>query len=171
MLRTKGFLTLAVAPVIYAQINAPAPPGSVRPDGGYQVGNGVSPPSPIFRPVCEIPDLARRLRAQGEVTLSLVVKADGSVRDAQIVQSAGYGMDESAVDCVRKWRFKPGAKDGSAVDVAFRFAYNFGLTPQPRIWGAGPLTFALDAGTTMPVLKSGTMPSGEREAGNETVLL
>ena len=119
---------------------------------------------------CEIPDLARRLRAQGEVTLSLVVKADGSVRDVQIVQSAGYGMDERAVECIRKWRFKPGAKDGSPVDVAFRFAYNFGLTPQPRVWGAGPLTFALDAGATPPALKSGGMPSGEREAGDETVL-
>ena len=109
MFRAKGLLTLAVAPVIYAQVNAPVPPGSMRPDGAYQVGNGVSPPSPMYRTSCEIPDLARRLRAQGEVTLSLVVKADGSVRDVQIVQSAGYGMDERAVECIRKWRFKPGA--------------------------------------------------------------
>jgi TonB family protein len=99
-----------------------------------------------------------------------VVQADGSVRDAQIVQSAGYGVDESAVECIRKWRFKPGAKDGSPVDVAFRFAYGFGLKPQPRVWGAGPLTFALDGGTTSPILRSGTMPSGEREAGDEAVL-
>jgi len=170
MLRAIGLLILAVAPVTYAQLNPPVPPGSMRPDGAYQVGNGVSAPSLMYRTSCEIPELARKIRAQGEVTLSLVVKADGSVRDVEIVQSAGYGMDERAVECIRKWRFKPGAKDGSPIDVAFRFAYNFGLTPQPRVWGAGPLTFALDNGATPPVLKSGTMPTGEREPGDEVVL-
>lgn len=170
MFRAIAFLTLAGAPGMYAQIDAPVPPGSMRPDGAYQAGNGVSPPSLMYRSSCEIPELARKIRAQGEVTLSLVVKADGTVRDVQIVQSAGYGMDERAAECIRKWRFKPGAKDGSPVDVAFRFAYNFGLTPQPRIWGAGPLMFALDTGVTPPVLKSGTMPTGEREPGDEVVL-
>lgn len=167
---TPSLPILALAPLIYAQPDVPAPPGSMRPDGAYQVGNGISPPSAMYRTSCEIPDLARRLRAQGEVGLSLVVKADGSVRDVQIVQPAGYGMDERVTECIRKWRFKPSAKDGSPVDVAFRFAYNFGLTPQPRVWGAGPLTFALDTGATPPVLKSGTMPTGEREPGNETAL-
>lgn len=66
--------------------------------------------------------------------------------DVEVVKPAGYGMDQRATECIRKWRFKPGAKDGSPVDVAFRFAYSFGLQPQPRIWGA------------------------EREPGNETVL-
>lgn len=45
----------------------PVAPGSVRPDGAYQVGNGGSPPSVMFRTTCEIPDLARKVRAQGEV--------------------------------------------------------------------------------------------------------
>ena len=103
MLRAIGLLILAVAPVTYAQLNPPVPPGSMRPDGAYQVGNGVSAPSLMYRTSCEIPELARKIRAQGEVTLSLVVKADGSVRDVEIVQSAGYGMDERAVECIRKW--------------------------------------------------------------------
>jgi TonB family protein len=99
-----------------------------------------------------------------------VVKSDGSVRDVEVVKPAGYGMDQRATECVRKWRFKPGAKDGSPVDVAFRFAYSFGLQPQPRIWGAGPLIFALDSGVTPPMLKTGTMPTTEREPGDEIVL-
>lgn len=170
MFRAIGLLILAVAPATHAQLNPPVLPGTMRPDGAYQVGNGVSPPSPMYRTSCEIPELARKIRAQGEVTLSLVVKADGSVRDVEIVQSAGYGMDERAAECIRKWRFKPGAKDRSPVDVAFRFAFNFGLAPQPRVWGAGPLTFTLDTGVTPPVLKSGSMPTGEREPGDEAVL-
>jgi len=167
---TKGLRLFALTPLIFAQTSQPVAPDSVRPDGAYQVGNGVSPPSVMFKTTCEIPDLARKVRAQGEVTLSLVVKSDGSVRDVEVVKPAGYGMDQRATECVRKWRFKPGAKDGSPVDVAFRFAYSFGLQPQPRIWGAGPLTFALDSGVTPPMLKTGTMPTTERERGDESVL-
>jgi TonB family protein len=115
--------------------------------------------------------LARKLRAQGDLALLLVVKADGSVRNVQIVKSAGYEMDEGAAQCIGKWRFKPGTKDGSPVDVAFPFGYDFRLAPEPRMWGAGPLMFTLDSGTTSPVLKSGAMPSGQRLAGDEIVLL
>jgi TonB family protein len=167
---TKGLPFLAFAPLIFAQTSPPIAPGSLRPDGAYQAGNGVSPPSVMFRTTCEIPDLARKVRAQGEVTLSLVVKSDGSVRDLEVVRPVGYGIDERATECIRKWRFKPGAKDGSPVDVAFRFAYSFGLQPQPRMWGAGPLTFAPENGVTPPTLKSATMPNTEREPGDETVL-
>src|SRR5216684_2246721 len=126
---TRGLPIFALAGLLYAQPNAPPAPGAMRPDGAYQVGNGVSQPSVMFRTSCEIPDLARKLRAQGDVTLSLVVRANGSVRDIQIAKPAGYGMDERAAECIRKWRFKPGAKDGLPVDVAFQFGCSFGLTP------------------------------------------
>lgn len=167
---TRGILIFALAPLAYAQLNAPVAPGVMRPDGAYQPGNGVSRPSVMFSASCDMPDLARKLRAQGEVTFSLVVKADGTVRDAQIVKSAGYGMDERAVECIRTSRFKPGTKDGLPVDVAFQFEYSFGLMPEPRMWGAGPLAFSLEHGTTPPVLKSGAIPTADREPGDEFVL-
>jgi hypothetical protein len=50
-------------------------------------------------------------------------------------------------------------------------AYNFGLAPEPKMWGAGPLTFELESGTTTPVLKSGAVPTGQCQAGDEIVLL
>lgn len=103
--------------------------------------------------------------------LLLIVKADGSVRDVQITKPAGYGMDERATECIRRWRFKPGAKDGSPVDVAFQFGYDFRLAPEPRLWGAGPIEFDLESGATPPVLKSGGMPTGQHPAGDEIVLL
>jgi hypothetical protein len=46
---TKGLPLFAFAPLIFAQTSPPVAPGSVRPDGAYQVGNGVSPPSVMFR--------------------------------------------------------------------------------------------------------------------------
>src|SRR6266851_3673228 len=94
---TRGLPILALSHLIYAQLNTHVAPGAMRPDGAYQSGNGVSQPSVMFRTSCEIPDLARKLRAQGDVTLSLVVRANGSVRDIQIAKPAGYGMDERAL--------------------------------------------------------------------------
>ena len=138
MFRAIGFLILAVAPVTYAQLSPPIPPGSMRPDGAYQVGNGVSPPSQMYRTSCEIPELARKIRAQGEVTLSLVVKADGSVRDVEIVQSAGYGMDERAAESILKWRFKPGAKDGSPRRCGLSLRIQFWSDPTAPTMGRRP---------------------------------
>ena len=61
---TKDLPFFAFAPLIFAQTSPPVAPGSVRADGAYQVGNGVSQPSVMFRTTCEIPDLARKVRAQ-----------------------------------------------------------------------------------------------------------
>jgi hypothetical protein len=71
---------MALAALVYEQSSTPLAPGTLRPDGAYQAGKGVPQPSLAFGISCEIPDLARKLWAQGEVSLSLVVRADGRVR-------------------------------------------------------------------------------------------
>lgn len=141
------------------------------PDGAYKVGNGVTPPAVLTRAGPEIPDLARRLRAQGEVLVSIVVQSNGSLRDIHIAKSAGYGMDEKAVEAVRKWRFKAGTRAGAAVDVRVNVEVGFRLEPEPKMWGAGPLRFDVEKGVIPPVLQSGTMPKAIRETGDEAVLL
>ncbi len=157
-------LLLLLTALFYAQVpssaNAPL----------YHVGTGVSAPKMMYFPTCEMPELARRLRAQGNVTLSLVVTAEGAIRDVRVIKSAGYGMDELAVDCLKKTRFKPGEKDGAPVDVEFLTGRDFGMTPRSRLWGAGPMMFSDTEGVTNPVLKSGAVPTSEREPGDEIVL-
>ena len=36
----------------------------------------------------------------------------------KVVRSLGLGLDEKAIEAVRKWKFKPGYKDGKPVTVA-----------------------------------------------------
>ena len=146
-------------------------PGTIGADGAYRVGNGVLPPTALTRAAPETPDLARKLRAQGAVVLSMVVQSDGTLRDITVVKSVGYGMDEKAIESVRKWRFRAGTKDGAAVDVRIQVEVNFGLQLEPKVWGAGPLIFTAASGVKPPVLISGTMPSPARDGGNEVVLL
>jgi TonB family protein len=114
------------------------PAGTMGPDGAYRVGNGVTPPTALSRVAGVLPDLAQRLRASGEVLVSVVVQADGVLRDLQVVKAAGYGMDEKAVEAVRKWRFRAGMKDGKPVDVRVQVAVSFSVAPEENAWGPVP---------------------------------
>jgi TonB family protein len=168
-----AWTALAALSCLFAQQpnGTATPPGKIGPDGAYRVGNGVTPPTALTRVAGAIPDLARQLRASGEVLLSVVVQADGGLRDFQIVKSAGYGMDEKATEAVRKWRFRAGTKDGEPVDVRVNVVVSFSVAPEENTWGAGPLLFDVLPGLKLPILKSGSMPKAVRQSGDETVVL
>jgi TonB family protein len=52
------------------------------------------------------PDAARQAGVSGTVMIQALVLADGTVGDTRIVKSIPL-LDEAAVSCVRKWRFRP----------------------------------------------------------------
>jgi protein TonB len=57
---------------------------------------------------------------EGTVVLDLVVGEDGRVRDVQVVQGIGHGLDQAALGALRACRFTPGEKDGQAVPVKIK---------------------------------------------------
>ncbi len=59
------------------------------------------------------------------VVLRLKVDANGVVRDAQVVQSAGPKFDEAAVKKAYRLHFNPANKDGQPVESTIRFAFTF----------------------------------------------
>jgi len=61
------------------------------------------------------------------VVLQASIGRDGIPRNIEIVRSLGLGLDEQAVECVSKWRFEPGLKNGKAVEVRETFEVNFRL--------------------------------------------
>lgn len=62
------------------------------------------------------PGMARRLGDQGEVRLDVHVGADGRVTEVRLKQSSGSTLlDRTAIDTVKKWRFKPATVDGRPV--------------------------------------------------------
>ena len=85
----------------------------------YKPGNGVTLPYVLKEVKPEYTDAAKAERIQGTVTVTIVVRADGTVGDVQVTQSLDtkYGLDDQAVKAARQWQFKPGTKDGKAVDV------------------------------------------------------
>jgi TonB family protein len=59
------------------------------------------------------------------VVLRLKVDANGVVRDAQVVQSAGPKFDEAAIKKAYRLHFNPAHKDGQPVESTIRFAFTF----------------------------------------------
>jgi TonB family protein len=91
-----------------------------------RVGGPVSSPHQVSRKEPAYSEEARKRRIQGSITLSLVVDESGNPRDVAVLLPLGAGLDQSAVDAVRQWRFQPGEKNGhpvavqATVEVTFR---------------------------------------------------
>jgi periplasmic protein TonB len=95
--------------------------------GVFRVGGGVSAPQLVARIEPEYSEQARKAKYQGVVVLSIIVQKDGSVRDIKVVQPLGLGLDEKAVEAVKQWRFRPGMKSGTPVDVMATVEVTFRL--------------------------------------------
>jgi TonB family protein len=105
-------------------------PGSGGNTGGglYQIGGRVSGPVPIIQPEAEFSDEARRAKYQGVVMISMIVDANGNPENPRVVRSLGMGLDEKALEAVRKYKFKPAMKDGKTpVPVMITVEVNFRL--------------------------------------------
>jgi TonB family protein len=104
-------------------------PGSGGGIGGgvYHVGGGVLPPKVLYDPDPDYSEAARRAKYQGTVVLWVIVGADGHPRDISVRRSLGMGLDEKAVEAVRRWKFDPAKKDGQAVAVQISIEVNFRL--------------------------------------------
>jgi protein TonB len=105
-------------------------PGSGWNTGGglAQVGGRVSAPVPLFQPEAEFSDEARRAKYQGVCLVGLIVDAQGNPQNVHIVRALGMGLDEKAMEAVRKYKFKPAMRDGKTpVPVYVNVEVNFRL--------------------------------------------
>jgi TonB family protein len=95
--------------------------------GIYRVGGGVSAPRAIYDPNPEYSEEARKAKHQGSVVLWVIVGADGRPRDIKVARSLGMGLDQKAIEAVRRWRFEPAMKDGRPVAVQVNIEVSFRL--------------------------------------------
>jgi len=89
--------------------------GGIGPGDGPKLGGRAAAPRErvtrnpevIHKEEPEYSDEARQARYQGVVVLMIDIGLDGRPSNIRIVRGAGLGLDERAVDAVRKWRFRP----------------------------------------------------------------
>jgi len=97
--------------------------------GGLErIGGRVSAPVPLFQPEAEFSDEARRAKYQGICVISVIVDAQGNPQNPRVVRALGMGLDEKALEAVRKYKFRPAMKDGKTpVPVMVNIEVNFRL--------------------------------------------
>jgi protein TonB len=96
--------------------------------GLARVGGGVSAPIPIYQPDPEFSDEARRAKYQGVCIVTLIVDAQGNPQNPHVTRALGMGLDEKALEAVRKYKFRPAMKDGKTpVPVMISIEVNFRL--------------------------------------------
>ncbi len=88
-------------------------------------------PELIHKEVPEYPKMAKQAGLDGDVTLRVLVKKDGTVGDAKVQVSSNIAsLDEAALRAVFKCTFKPAIQNGRPVNVWVSFPYEFSLTKQ-----------------------------------------
>jgi TonB family protein len=75
----------------------------------------------------EYPARASAQEIEADVVLAIVVTSSGAVADAHVIQSAGFGLDESALHAMRAARFAPAQHDGRRVAVRMHWTVSFRL--------------------------------------------
>jgi periplasmic protein TonB len=73
---------------------------------------------------------ALEARLVGAVTLSVVIDAEGNPTEIKMIKGLGKGLDEKAVECLQKWRFKPGTRFGEPVSTKATVEIEFRLPPR-----------------------------------------
>jgi TonB family protein len=79
----------------------------------------------------EYTEEARKAGLEGTVILYAEVGTDGYARNIRVTRRLGLGLDEKAVEAVRKWKFRPGFKDAKPVVVVSNTEVNFRLPHEP----------------------------------------
>ncbi len=95
--------------------------------GLYRVGGGVSAPVALNNVEAEFSDEARRAKYQGVCIISLIVDAQGNPQNPRVVRALGMGLDEKALEAVRKYKFRPAMKGNTPVPVMISVEVNFRL--------------------------------------------
>ncbi|MFN0315026.1 MAG: TonB family protein [Burkholderiales bacterium] len=96
-------------------------------DPVYKIGNGVAAPKLSHKEEPRYSDAAEAEKIQGTVVLGLEISKAGVAEKIVIKRSLHRELDANAVECVKRWRFEPGTKEGSPVRVAATIEVNFKL--------------------------------------------
>jgi TonB family protein len=97
--------------------------------GLARVGNGVSAPVALNHVLAEYSEEARRSGFSGICIVQMIVDAQGKPQHPRVVRALGAGLDEKAIEAVKKYRFKPAMKAGVPVPVMIDVEVNFRLGP------------------------------------------
>lgn len=135
----------------------------------FHLGPDIAAPFVLGKATPEYTEEARLAKVEGSVLVSVVVGADGKPRDIYVDRPLGLGLDESALENVRSWQFKPGTKQGAAVAVLVNEEVFFREPRKLWDWHAVRVVFHPPPDAARPVLIQTKFPATVDEEGNASV--
>jgi periplasmic protein TonB len=87
-------------------------------------------PQFIQRSVPRYPRLAQRLGVEGSVLLRLAIDASGKLSRVEVVNGAGNGFDEEAVQAVKRSTFAPAVQNGRPISCLALLKIRFQLSSE-----------------------------------------
>jgi TonB family protein len=85
--------------------------------GTRPASSELSAPGPLRKVDPKYPPTLIKERVEGEVVLYAVIRRDGSVDSIQLVRGIDEQLDANSIEALKQWKFSPGTKQGTPVDV------------------------------------------------------
>jgi TonB family protein len=82
-----------------------------------RVTTGIKPPKATHAPDPKFPDLPPDAEQHGIVVILVGLNTKGRVQALRVLRSDEKAFEQSAVETVKKWKFKPAEKNGQPVPV------------------------------------------------------
>ena len=70
---------------------------------------------------------ARDRKIEGEVIVSALFQRDGKIKEAKVEKGLGFGLDERAIEAVKRMSFLPAQLEGREVAARARIIVGFSL--------------------------------------------
>ena len=126
---TPAFELEREAPTVLDKIDTPAP------DADLGAGNidikteaGIVIPTPKFRVKPEYPDAAKKAEKEETVLLKATIDENGIPKDIVALTSHGFGLEEAAIEALKKTTFRPATKGGKPISLEnVQIPYEFKL--------------------------------------------
>jgi TonB family protein len=98
-----------------------------RPGLSGRIVGPTTPAQVIHQVDPEFSEDARKAKYQGVVVLMIEVGVDGRAHNPKVVEHAGLGLDEKALEAVSQWRFRPAQRGGQSIVSTARVEVHFHL--------------------------------------------
>lgn len=108
----------------FGEVHALTTPQAIQ-DETFDVSELEKKPEPIAQVAPVYPAELRKAKIEGLVSLVFVLSEDGRVEEPRVENSSRPEFEKPALDAIRKWRFRPGMKDGQPVRTYIRLPMRF----------------------------------------------
>ncbi len=81
----------------------------------------------LYRERAKYTEEARQNRVMGVVVLNALFTTDGKVGGIRVVRALPNGLTEEAIEALKKIRFRPATKNGSAVNTRMNIEFSFNI--------------------------------------------